>query len=258
MLGGGRGTVPMLFKYTGTLLCLAISIAPRLAGQQQTEGVTPRYADAPRPKCDSYTMQNRVRLTALEKTCYYRDQLFAPSAVFGAAFFGGIAQAMNSPTQWPQGAKGYEWRASTRYVQGMAKSTGGYLAGLALHEDPRSLRPDCTRGHDLNYIVTEAAAPKSFWHRVGGAVAVNFWTRNDNCKYQPAFSASAGALSSGFVGMAWTPNPSNTVSKAFVRSGTALGGAIGSSVFTEFKGDITNLFSKMLSHKAGSGGGSQQ
>jgi hypothetical protein len=230
----------------------------RLSCQQPVESAGPTYQDAPQPKCDAYTMQNRVRLTALEKTCYYRDQLFSPSAVFGAAFFGAIAQAMNSPAQWPQGAKGYEWRVSTRYVQGMAKSTGSYLAGLAFHEDPRSVRPDCHRPYDSNYMVIEPATPKTFWRRLGGAVAVNFWTTNDSCKKQPQFSASAGALASGFVGMEWTPDPSNTVSKAFVRSGTALGGDVASSVFTEFKGDITNLFSKMLNRKAGSTGGSQR
>lgn len=241
---------PILFKYARAVLMLLLSSASLSRAQQ--------YREAPQPKCDSYTMQNRISLTALEKTCYYRDHLFSPSAISGAAIFAGIAQATNSPSEWPQGAKGFEWRVGTRYVQGMAKTTGGYLAGLVLHEDPRPVRPDCLRPHDVRGIVTLSDTPRGFWRRVGNAVAVNFWTKNDSCKMRPAFSASAGALSSGFVGMAWTPDSSNTVSKAFVRSGTALGGAIGSSIFTEFQGDITHGVSKLFGRKPSSGGGSQQ
>ena len=234
----------------GLLLMFSASLS---LAQPVGENLSPQYAEAPRPRCDSYTMKNRISLTALEKTCYYGDQLFSPSAISGAALFGGIAQAMNSPSQWPQGAKGFEWRFSTRYVQGMAKTTGVYLAGLALHEDPRAVRPECSRPHDSRGLVTDAATPRGFWRRVGGAVAVNFWTKNDSCKMRPAFAATTGALSSGFVGMAWTPDPSNTISKAFVRSGTALGGSIGNSIFAEFQGDITHGVSRMFGHKPAGG-----
>jgi hypothetical protein len=242
-------------KYTLTLLML-ISSSFLSRSQEVPGAVKPGYREAPQPKCDSYSMQNRVSLSALEKTCYYRDQLLSPSAISGAALFAGIAQATNSPREWPQGAKGFGWRVGTRYVQGMAKTTGGYLTGLALREDPRPARPDCRRPHDSRGMLLEAAAPRSFWGRVGGAVAVNFWTRDDSCKMRPAFAASAGALSSGFVGMAWTPDSSNTVTKALLRSGTALGGSIGSSIFTEFQGDITHVVTKLFGGGSRSNGGS--
>src|SRR5260370_25082345 len=107
-------------------------------------------------------MKNRVSLNAREKTCYYRDQLISPSAISGAALFAGIAQAMNSPKEWPQGAKGYEWRASTRYVPGMTKSTRVYFVGLALHEDPRAVRPHCTLAPYKGAIITQQAEPTTF------------------------------------------------------------------------------------------------
>jgi hypothetical protein len=215
--------------------------------QPPGEYTSPQYAEAPRPKCDAFNMQNLVTLSVREKTCYYRDRMISPSAITGAALFGGIAQAMDSPPQWPQGAKGYAWRASTRYVQGMAKTTGTYLAGLALHEDPRAQRPDCPAGvTDTHGLLRTEAAPGTFWQRLRGAVIVSFWAKNDNCKSRPAYAATAGALSSGFVGMAWTPDPSNTVTKALVRSATALGGTIGNRVFAEFQGDVV---SKILGRK---------
>ena len=229
------------------LIVLVLSFCAVLGRAQQADGVI--YTDAPRPKCDSFSMQNRFSLTKLEKTCYYRDQLFAPSAVFGAGMFAGVAQATNSPPQWPQGARGYAWRYGTRYVQGMAKTTGGYLVGLLFHEDPRPVRPDCTQRAGTRDTFMEAPAPRTFWQRLRGAVTVNFYARNDHCNLRPAFSVSAAALSSGFVGMVWTPDPSNTVTKAFVRSGTALGGSIGNSVFTEFRGDIISGLVRMFGRK---------
>jgi len=229
----------------GLLVFVIFSVA---LSRGQSLAETPTYVEAPTPKCDSFSMQNRIRLSKLEKTCYYVDQLFTPSAIFGAAFFGAIAQATGSPSDWPQGAKGFEWRASTRYVQGMAKTTGSYLAGLALREDPRPVRPECEDPNKTMEISKRPTASRGFWRRLSGAVAVNFWARNDHCKMRPVFSASAGALSSGFVGMAWTADSSNTVTKAIVRSGTALGGTIGSSIFTEFKGDIIK---KITGQKSG-------
>jgi hypothetical protein len=229
------------------LLLLMFSASSGLA-QPTVENLTPRYVEAPQPRCDAYTMQNRANLSALEKTCYYRDQMISPSATFGAGFFAGIAQAMDSPREWPQGAKGFGWRSGTRYVQGMSKTTGAYLTGLMLREDPRVLRPDCDRKDPWGMVSAEAA-PRTVWKRLAGAVAVNFWAKNfwDNngkCKARPVFAPTVGALSSGFVGMAWTPDSSNTIAKAFVRSGTALGGTIGNRVFSEFQGDLVHFFTR--------------
>lgn len=247
--------MPLKYLCTALLLLLirgSLSLAQPAVDRPSPEHPSSEYHDPPNPKCDAYTMKNRASLTAPEKTCYYRDQLISPSAITGAALFAGIAQAMDSPPQWPQGAKGFEWRASTRYTQGMAKSTGVYLAGLALHEDPRAVRPDCEGDQDERGLVTQVASPRTFWQRLRGAVVVNFWAKNDSCKGRVAFAPTAGALSSGFVGMAWTPDSSNTIAKAFVRSGTALGGTIGNRVFSEFQGDITHVITK-IGHKPSGG-----
>jgi len=53
-------------------------------------------------------------------------------------------------------------------------------------------------------------------------------------------------LSSGFVGMAWTPSPGNTVGQSFARSGTAFGGDVAASVFAEFQTDIFNFAGKIF------------
>jgi hypothetical protein len=198
------------------------------------------YRPAPLPGCDAYTMQSIPQLGLKRKTCYYRDQLFTGSALFGAAFFAGVAQLRHDPSAWPQGADGFGRRFGTRYAQGMAKSTGSFLFGALNHEDPRThppAYPECPHQHGQK---------PGFLPRTGDALLRVVWTHRDNCTDGVAWSHFAGSLSSGFVGLAWTPAPGNTVSQAFVRSGTAFGGDIAASVFAEFQSDIFGLFGRLF------------
>jgi hypothetical protein len=216
--------------------CLWLSASACLAQSPTQPG---GFQPAPVAGCDSYTTQVIPQLGLKRKACIYRDNLFTGSAVFGAAFFGAMAQLRDQPPEWPQGAEGFGRRFGTRYTQGMVKSTGSFLFGALNHEDPRPhapANPDC-HGHP----------PKTgFWPRTGSALLRVAWTHRDNCTDGIAVSHFAGALSSGFVGMAWTPGPENTVGQAFVRSGTSFGGDVASSLFSEFQGDIFGLFGRMF------------
>ena len=62
------------------------------------------------------------------------------------------------------------------------------------------------------------------------------------------FSAGrlVGAFSSGFVGMAWTPDPINTTANALVRTGTAMGGVLAGSMWKEFQPDLSKLASSIF------------
>lgn len=207
---------------------------------QQTAVSSPVFQPAPEPGCDAYTMQEIAQLGFRRKACYYGQQLFTGSAVFGAAFFAGIAQWTNDPRQWPQGADGFGRRFGTRYAQGMVKSTGSFLFGALNHEDPRPHPPvyeECQHQHSQK---------TGFGPRLGDALLRMVWTHRDNCTDGIALSHFAGALSSGFVGMAWTPNPGNSIGQAFSRSGTAFGGDVAASVFSEFQTDIFGFFSHMF------------
>lgn len=230
-----------------TLLLLAVGgncfgqLAEAIVEESPQRAAPPAaYQAPPEPSCDAYTMDNLPTLGFKRKTCYYRDRLLTGSAVFGAAFFGAVAQLRHDPSEWPQGADGFGRRFGTRYAQGMVKSTGSFLIGALNHEDPRPhppVIPGCTHNH---------TAKTGFGPRTGDALLRTVWTHRDNCSDGIAFSHFAGALGSGFIGRAWLPDPGNTLGQAFARSGMAFGGDVAASVFSEFQSDILGFFGRMF------------
>src|SRR5580658_8049158 len=67
-------------------LCLfALSLAQAFAQEP-----APAWSPPPKPHCDSFSMQHLPQMRLEEKACYYAAQLFTPSAIFSAAFFGSI------------------------------------------------------------------------------------------------------------------------------------------------------------------------
>jgi hypothetical protein len=220
--------------------CLGQLAATTSQENQSISGTPVIYQTPPKPACDAYTMDNLPTLGFDRKACYYRDRLLTGSAAFGAAFFGAIAQLRHDPDEWPQGADGFGRRFATRYTQGMAKSTGSFLVGALNHEDPRP-HPPPIPGCSHNHTPKVGVLP-----RTGDALLRTVWTHRDNCSDGIAFSHFAGALSSGFIGRVWMPDESNTIGQSFVRSGTAFGGYVAASVFSEFQGDIFRFFSRMF------------
>jgi hypothetical protein len=220
----------------------SVAAEPEPQAAPPSDAGAPVFSPPPEPHCDAYTMQFMPELGFKRKACYYGSQLFSGSALFGAAFFAGLAQWQKDPAQWPLGADGFGRRFGTRYAQGMVKSTGAFVVGALNHEDPRPHPPQ-----NPNCDFCRAHARKSgFFPRTGSALLRVVWAHRDNCSDGIAFSHFAGALSSGFVGMAWTPSPGNTVGQSFARSGTAFGGDVAASVFAEFQTDIFNFAGKIF------------
>ena len=193
------------------------------------------------PPCSSYTMNKAPKLTWRQKFCYYSEnRVLTGSAVFGSLFFGAVAQFRHDPQEWGQGVEGYGRRVGTRYAQGLAKSTAEFLVGAINHEDPRAHPP----------VDIGAANPhlkSTFKGRLGSALLRTVWTHRDPpYKDGIAFSRIAGALSSGFVGNAWYPDRLTTPGQAFARTGSAMGGYVINSLFSEFQPEVFGLVRKML------------
>ena len=125
-----------------------------------------------------------------QRACFYRDQLLTGTAFSGAALWGFVAEVRHIPPEWPQGAQGFGYQFGTRYAQGMAKSTGTFLVGALLHEDPRPLSPiDVACENDPDGLHERAV---KFWPRLGQSLARVVVTRNANCHERIAFSRIAG------------------------------------------------------------------
>jgi len=171
-------------------------------------------------------------MSGKDKTCYWWTQSFNAGMLFGAAFNTALDPVLNGSTlkYWGQGVDGFSKRFGTRVTQSMAKGTGQALVGAMFHEDPRFY----------------PSRKEKFWPRVGFALTHTLIVRNDNG--HPQFSAGrvAGAFSSGFSGMAWTPDPINTTSAAMVRVGTSMGGVVAGSLWKEFEPDVLNLASSIF------------
>jgi hypothetical protein len=177
-------------------------------------------------------MQNLPALDLQQKTCYFAGQLVTGSAIFGAAFFGAISMAQDSPKEWPQGAKGFGYQFGTRYAQGMLKSTVTYGVGALLQEDPRP-KPPYAIGASHQHIPHIKA-----WARLGSSLLRVVWAHHEDDRDTVAFSRIAGSLASGFIQMAYLPPSQNNPATAFKGAGTALGGYALDSVWTEFQGDF--------------------
>ena len=187
------------------------------------------------PPCNSYIIENEQKLTFRQKFCYYaNNKVLTGSAIFGGLFFSGVAQARRDPKEWEQGVEGYARRFGSRYAQGLTKSTAEFLAGAINHEDPRSHPP------------SEVKRANNFGARLGGALLRTVWTHRDSGGNFIAFSRVAGAFASGFVGNAWYPDRLATTQEAFKRTGSAFGGYVMNSVFSEFQSDIFRLFRRMM------------
>jgi hypothetical protein len=203
------------------------------------------------PPTSSYRLQEQAApLSFKQKAAYFaQNKLFVGSSVFGAAFFGGIAQWRKDPPQWPQGAQGFGYRFGTRYTQSITGNTAEFLFGF--REDPRSSPPPqimILKGgtwvknpnlHDHH------PAGASFGGRLGRALLGVVWTHYDSGSDGIAFSRIGGSVASGLVGRAWTPDPSNTWGQVGVRTASAFGGYAAAAVFHEFQPDLTKLASRL-------------
>jgi hypothetical protein len=214
-----------------TLLSPVTAWAQDTASNPAASDASTRYVDV--SECNDYRIQNDDPLTSIQRLCIYASNLLTTSAVLGAGAGAGWAQLMkNDPVEWGRGPLGYARSYGTRYAAGMSKATSEYLVAALFREDPRPRR---------------SASPK-WTDRVIDAALVLVVDTGQSAP-RPAYHTLAGALASGFTGMAFYPRADNTVAAAFARSGMSLGGSLAYSEFYEFEPDLFHLIGKWFTPK---------
>ena len=216
-------------KRIGSAALLAVGLAVAALAQID-QAVDTRERDLPKV----FHCGDRLDLpmTQADRRCYWWTHSFNAQMIFGAAFNSALDPLINNSTNayWGQGIGGFGRRFGTRVTQSMAKGTGQALVGAMFNEDPRF--------YD--------SRKEGLWPRLGFAVTHTLIVRNDQGKERFSLGRTAGAFSSGFVGMAWTPDPINSRRDALVRSGTSMGGVLAGSLWKEFQPDVMKLISGMF------------
>lgn len=217
------------------------------ASAQEPDTQVDRPFETRKPVCVSLFLQQDFKLSSKQKLCdFAQNRVFTLSATFGAAVSAGYSQITESSQDRGKGTKGYSTRFGEDLAQSEFKSTGTYLGGLLLHEDPRP---------DPPYLVLKCANdPKGFWLRSRHALArtllsyrcVKDCTAAEDIKRRFAFSHVAGAFASGFSSELWAPDRLNDPGRALRRSASAYATTFGGSFFSEFNPELTTLGHKVL------------
>jgi hypothetical protein len=168
-------------------------------------------------------------------------------SILSAAFFGLMAQGLQTPSEWRRTFDGYGRRVGVRYNQAVAKGSAQFLVGWILHDDPRHIRyyddPLFLKKHtpgSANFTgpVDRHAGLRRAWHAVYDSLTVRHSAENGQGARIPAFSRFAADFGSAYGGYAWYRGPENTFEKAGLRAAGSLGTELLSSFYTEYKPEV--------------------
>jgi len=198
-----------------------------------------------RPACESIFVESEWKLTASQVRCdWYKNRLFSTEGVASALVAAVATPIVDGALGRARPTEGFAERFGTNLAQGAFKSTGAYLGGLILHEDPRQEPPFL--------IMQENGLRHGFFTRIGHAVkrTVVAYRCVDNCRepadirWTFALSRVTGSLASGFAPEIWQSDRS--VSRGLRGSATAYGASLLNAVFSEFKPELAALGGRLL------------
>lgn len=172
---------------TGTVFVFGAAVYCGCACQaQQTHSQIP---DAPAPSVNLPMKPAYRPPTQGERFRTYLRHTVGLTSLIEAAARGGIEQARDNPSQWPQGAEGYGERVGSAMGEIVARNTTEYVVADVFREDLRPVRcaqpcPEsrfklafdntflARRGEDghESFSVARITGPFS-----GSAIAVNTW-----------------------------------------------------------------------------------
>jgi hypothetical protein len=178
---------------------------------------------------------NAVPLTAKQKFRLAWKTVVDP---FSFVFVGGVAgveQAQNHFNEYGQGAEGYAKRFGAGYADTVSSTfIGSAILPSLLKQDPR-------------YFYKGSGSTGS---RALYAIANSVICKGDNRRWQPNYSAIAGALAAGGISNLYYPaNDRNGVELTFENAAIGIGGTAVSNLFQEFV--IRKLTPKVRDNKTG-------
>jgi hypothetical protein len=200
-----------------------------------------------RPVCASMFLKSEYQLSGKQRACdWIQNRMFSYTSMAGAAAGAMFSQFTERSTDRGKGTTGFSTRFSENFAQSAFKSTGAYLGGMILGEDPRRDPPYLVR-------LTEPH-PKGFWKRTGHALMMNFVSyrcvgsclTEGDIKKVPAISRMIGSFASGFSSELWAPDRLNSPGRALRRSASAYGMTFAGGFFAEFKPELSRAGNKVI------------
>jgi hypothetical protein len=200
-----------------------------------TAAAPPQQKSSPEEIVPFVVLPGRVTgqpLTGAERWRIYSRGTFGPRAFFTPAIGAAISLARppkNYPDDWTSGFGGFGRQYGNRLAVLGAKHTAVYAVGSLAKEDPRYA----------------PATSHNVLLRTGHAVLFTFVDKSDSGGNTLALANFAGALSGGFVGMAYLPPGYDDVTHAGQRSIRGLGDYAINNVIREFSPEIFSAFHKL-------------
>lgn len=159
-----------------------------------------------------------VPMTQKDRLEYYFRHMFSAESVLRSAAGAGINQALNTPSEWHQGAEGYGRRFASIYGNHIIQSTVMYGTSAILHEDNRYFRSGLS----------------GFGPRFQYAIASTFLARHDDGSRHPSISRLGSDIDASVVSRFWQPRSTDKLSNAADAFGIAIGVEAGFNVAREF------------------------
>jgi hypothetical protein len=204
-----------------------------------------------RPECASMFLNADWILTPKQRACdLIQNRMLSMTALAGAAWSAEVSKIRDTASER---GDGFATRFSRKFAQNAFKSTGSYVGGLLLHEDPRTRPP--------YLIMTPGAHPHGFLRRTAHALGTNLiayrcdgatepgsdsvnCTRPDQIKRVPAISRVVGSLASGASSELWQPKDRRSGNRALRGAASAYASTFANALFTEFQPELSAFAGK--------------
>jgi hypothetical protein len=175
--------------------------APQPQGQSNLPGSSSYPQDQSSALLFLPVATSSQRLSFSDKFTVYAHQTFGPPALIFPAFKAGMGMAnptKHYPREWKDGAGAFGRYYGDSLAMAASQRTARFLAGVALHEDPRYVR----------------STSKNPLLRTTHALAFTLIDKTDSGRSTIAFSNFAGAAAAGFVSSAYLPHGYNDLTHA--------------------------------------------
>ena len=150
----------------------------------------------------------------------FRDKLIWKGPLMKTAISALFNEAINSPTEWGRGSKGFAKRAGNSFGQRVVKASVELGVSEWTHEDLHFRR----------------LGEGSVWARAKHAMRGTFWVPRDNGTGHNTLAAGriTGAFAAGQVSRIWMPDRVANFGSGMLTTGGTLGLDVGTDLVREF------------------------